>query len=621
MRGLGQEIKRRGIFDFCRERADIILLQETHSTPKIENQWELEWGNKILFSHGESNARGVAILTNKIDVKPIKIEKDCDGRLLITELKIEGHIYTVANVYGPNKDCPDFFRKLSERLEEFNENKIIIGDFNVTLNDDLDRYTSTRNKTVHIPTKIKSRQVIKGIQEEYFLTDIWRERNIDTLCFSWSKRNPGLIASRIDYALVSQGLSESVINSTYIPAYRTDHAAFFLAIENSKNERGRGYWKFNCALLQNADFVKEINNLCEEHRTLEAHPCTVWENFKTKVKKKAIEHGRKQTSQNKLIISQLMEKIDDLEKQLPLPQAQDEILIQSKIELDQKIDEHTRGIIFRSRAKWVELGEKSSKYFFNLEKARYNAKTSTILLDEEGTEYTNDQDILEMERRYYQELYDIDNTVKFDLKNIYGVTVSEVEFNKQGRDLEIHEIKVAINELNNGKTPGEDGLPIEFYKFFCSKIIHMLYNMFECSYCEEYIPPSISKGVLNLIPKPGKDSRFVKNLRPITLLNCDYKIMEKIIANRMSTAMSEIIHNDQKGFMPGRRIASNIRKIFDLMQFCENNEIEGIILSLDYMKCFDLISFDAIIGALDFFGFNTWIQNYVCHIKLFFKFV
>ena len=121
------------------------------------------------------------------------------------------------------------------------------------------------------------------------------------------------------------------------------------------------------------------------------------------------------------------------------------------------------------------------------------------------------------------------------------------------------------------------------------------------------MPDSSMEGILNLIPKPGKDTRYVENLRPITLLNSDYKIVEKVLAMRMGESMSYIIHTDQKGFMPGRKISANIRKILDLITYTEQKNIEAFILSLDYQKCFDLISFDAILGSLKFFNFSDHI--------------
>ena len=74
--------------------------------------------------------------------------------------------------------------------------------------------------------------------------------------------------------------------------------------------------------------------------------------------------------------------------------------------------------------------------------------------------------------------------------------------------------------------------------------------------------------------------------------------------------LQQIIHSDQKGFMPGRKIATNIRRLFDLMCYCDQEKIEAFVLSLDFMKCFDRVDFSAIYGSLQFFGFADYIINW-----------
>ena len=117
-------------------------------------------------------------------------------------------------------------------------------------------------------------------------------------------------------------------------------------------------------------------------------------------------------------------------------------------------------------------------------------------------------------------------------------------------------------------------------------------------------------GVLNLIPKPGKDTRHIKNLRPITLLNVDYKVIEKAIANKMIPALVKIIHCDQRGFMKNRRISVNIRKLLDIMEYAKQNDIEALILSLDFVKCFDKCSFSILHGSLEFFSFGEIVKKW-----------
>ena len=79
----------------------------------------------------------------------------------------------------------------------------------------------------------------------------------------------------------------------------------------------------------------------------------------------------------------------------------------------------------------------------------------------------------------------------------------------------------------------------------------------------------------------------------------------------MTPALQDIIHEDQKGFLPNRHIAANIRRILDITVSAEEEGKEGIILSCDYMKCFDRIETDAVIGAMKAFKFSEILQRYV----------
>ena len=122
---------------------------------------------------------------------------------------------------------------------------------------------------------------------------------------------------------------------------------------------------------------------------------------------------------------------------------------------------------------------------------------------------------------------------------------------------------------------------------------------------------STRRGVLNLIPKAGKDTRCIQNLRPITLLNTDYKIIEKVLARHFDQVLPDLINPDQTGFLANRRISVNVRKVYDLMEFCRDKEIEAILINLDFAKCFDKISFECIIGSMQYFNFPEFMQRWV----------
>ena len=106
------------------------------------------------------------------------------------------------------------------------------------------------------------------------------------------------------------------------------------------------------------------------------------------------------------------------------------------------------------------------------------------------------------------------------------------------------------------------------------------------------------EGVTTLLPKPGKDPLYASNYRPITLLNCDYKIFSKVINNKLIPFLPKLIHYDQNGFIKGRSIGDNIRLIFDIIEYAKTKNVPGAVLSIDLYKAFDSLNWPFIFAAL-----------------------
>ena len=89
------------------------------------------------------------------------------------------------------------------------------------------------------------------------------------------------------------------------------------------------------------------------------------------------------------------------------------------------------------------------------------------------------------------------------------------------------------------------------------------------SFSKGYLSISQRRGLITLLPKKNKPRQYIKNCRPITLLNCDYKIAAKSIATRLKNVLPHLINDDQKGFLKGRFIGENIRLINNVFEFAE----------------------------------------------------
>ena len=146
-KGQGNELKRKTQYQYARDmKADIVLFQETHSTKGTENIWHNQWGNgQTWFSHGESNARGVAIhVTNKVNPKVHSVTTDSEGRWICLDIETHNQRLMIVNVYAPNdhSEQKHFYNKLREHLhkEVRKEHKLVIGgDFNLIMNHTKDK--------------------------------------------------------------------------------------------------------------------------------------------------------------------------------------------------------------------------------------------------------------------------------------------------------------------------------------------------------------------------------------------------------------------------------------------------------------------------------------------------
>lgn len=151
-------------------------------------------------------------------------------------------------------------------------------------------------------------------------------------------------------------------------------------------------------------------------------------------------------------------------------------------------------------------------------------------------------------------------------------------------DLKIKELDVVCLKLSLNKAPGSDGLTANFYHFFWKDIRNLLFKAIQECIAKQELMPSMKQGLITLIPKHSKDKRVLDNLRPITLLNTDYKLLSGCIAARLKEGLSQLIDETQSGFLNGRSIHNNIRLVLYLIDYSHVLSEEGFILFLDFYK-------------------------------------
>lgn len=182
---------------------------------------------------------------------------------------------------------------------------------------------------------------------------------------------------------------------------------------------------------------------------------------------------------------------------------------------------------------------------------------------------------------------------------------SSDESDKSGleRNTTLTEIDNAIKKMKPGKAPGPDGYPSEFFKKFAPKLLPLLVKVFEEVLVRKALPPTMTQASISLLLKKNKDPLLCESYRPISLLCCDYNIRTKVLAGRLEKIMPKLIHPDQTGFIVGRQLSNNLRRVFNVI-YQPNNVEPELIISLDAQKAFDRIEYNYLFTVLEKFGFG-----------------
>lgn len=607
-RGLRDKRKRNQIFSFLKsKRLDLVLIQETHGTQEIEPAWCTEWGGEIYFSHFNSASRGVMILCSSA----IKVRSSCSdtsGRWVRIEVIIQDMVFTLFNLYAPNNEREqiEYYDNVNNYImRSTNADNIIIGgDFNVHL-ENIDK------KGANIGIK-KSKQNIQQIMNNYNLIDIWREKHKSTKQYTWENATIGVM-TRLDYYLISRTLQSEVDTCVITESILTDHRMVILSLKtNSKSTRGPGFWKFNNSLLIDNTYNEQATKIMAEtwDETSDMTDIRVrWDYLKFQIQTHAVTYSKRKAKVRREIEQKVTEQLDNLHKAKcsnGLSDQQDTKRRELQATLENIYAYKERGAQIRSRVEFIEKNEKSNKYFYNQEKQQFARKTITKL-------QVND-DIVTQERLILHELSVFYNNLfasKYksiptfeDIERINIPTLSEDNKRMCDKELSSLECKIALQSMNKNKSPGCDGLTVEFYIRFWEALGGKLTETLAFVQKKGELSTSQKRGVITLLAKKGKDELFIKNWRPVSLLNIDYKILTKALAKRLSNVIPSLIHVDQKGFIKGRYIGENIRQAQDIIEATRVKRKTGLMLLLDFEKAFDSIEWLFMIQCLRKFNFG-----------------
>lgn len=261
----------------------------------------------------------------------------------------------------------------------------------------------------------------------------------------------------------------------------------------------------------------------------------------------------------------------------------------------------------RSRIKWLKMGDRNSR-FFHLTTIQRRQRNQIVRLKNVDGEWKSEiKEIATIVRDYFQSLYSAPPLS--DAEDILSLVepVITPEMNASlTRNVGREEVRLAVFQQEPLKAPGSDGFPGIFYQQYWDIVGNDVFEAVRYFFLEGKILNEMNHTNITLIPKMGCPE-LINHFRPISLCRFIYKIISKVLVNRLQPFMDRIISEQQSAFIPGRQIQDNIivaHEVFHYLKHKKKGNKVSVAVKLDLNKAYDRVSWDFLIKLLQKMGFE-----------------
>ena len=255
------------------------------------------------------------------------------------------------------------------------------------------------------------------------------------------------------------------------------------------------------------------------------------------------------------------------------------------------------------------MGEKSTKFFLNFE--NYHATQvclRMVIVNKKGL--SNSQQINDALYNFYQALFKeklslLEECIQSFLDKVSLPKLNENQTLKCEGAITECELLKALSSIDNDKSPRNAYITKEFSIQFWDVVKEPLCASIQQSFIEGELSTSQKQAIIKLIEKKDRDKRFIKNWRPISLLNVDMKLISKVLASRLKSVISSIVNENQVAYVNNRFISESGRLISDVLEITNSLNIEGLLMTADTEKAFVSINHSFLMRVLKKFGFGN----------------
>ncbi|GJV71284.1 RNA-directed DNA polymerase, eukaryota [Tanacetum coccineum] len=256
----------------------------------------------------------------------------------------------------------------------------------------------------------------------------------------------------------------------------------------------------------------------------------------------------------------------------------------------------------KAKIKWAIEGDENVKFFHGmLNKKRNQSNIRGIMVN--GTWV---DDPVQVKREFFEHFrgrFDKPSVNRACIDTPFPVSLSIDQKEDMERRISKEEVKRAVWDCGVDKSPGPDGFSFSFYRHFWPVIEKDVFEAVDYFFMYGEIPNGCNSNFIALIPKI-LDANMVKDFRPISLIGSLYKIIAKILANRLVGVLGDLVNEVQSAFVADRQILDGPFILDEVLQWCRRKKKHALIFKVDFEKAFDSVRWDFVDDVLNKFGFG-----------------
>nr|GEY93610.1 RNA-directed DNA polymerase, eukaryota [Tanacetum cinerariifolium] len=298
-----------------------------------------------------------------------------------------------------------------------------------------------------------------------------------------------------------------------------------------------------------------------------------------------------------------------------------ETIILRRLELKHKLlninDMESKDYIQKSKVTWAIEGDENSKFFHGI----INKKMSQLAIRGifiDGSWCTEPGTIKKAFVNHFEARFKEPGLQRFKINFQFPKKLLQNQADDLERVVSRDEIRLAVWNCGDNKSPGPDGYSFEFLKKYWDLIGSDLCEAVEYFFRNGSFPKGCNSSFIALIPKV-LDAKFVSDFRPISLIGCVYKVITKVLANRLMEVISDLVSDTQSAFVSERQTLDGPFILDELLQWCKRRNKQTMFFKVDFAKAYDSIRWDYLIDVLGSFGFGpvwcNWIRGSLTSAK------